>query len=204
MVSKLNNYIIILLAIIHIVGIGLFAINHSFIENSWFTILLSAALIFVTYKFNFKLLIFFSILFLVGFIIEFIGVNYGVLFGQYIYGDALGYKLLNVPIVIGLNWFAVITISCSLIFNLEWPTTLKVLIAGAIATLLDFLIEPVAIQYNFWTWQTEYIPLYNYVCWFIFSTFFAILYFILVKEQNKVAFYLFFIWIIFFVTVNFL
>ena len=51
------------------------------------------------------------IIFFLSIISEIIGVNYGILFGSYYYGDNLGYSMYGVPLVIGLNW-VVLTVSC--------------------------------------------------------------------------------------------
>ena len=42
--------------------------------------------------------------FSLGFIIEVLGVQTGVLFGAYSYGDPLGFKVFDVPLLIGVNW----------------------------------------------------------------------------------------------------
>ena len=34
---------------------------------------------------------------------EILGVNYGLIFGDYIYLDNLGYKVFGVPVIIGLT-----------------------------------------------------------------------------------------------------
>ena len=49
-------------------------------------------------------------------IAEILGVNYGLIFGKYDYGDNLGLKLLGVPLLIGLNW-VVLTFICGSISN---------------------------------------------------------------------------------------
>ena len=43
---------------------------------------------------------------------EILGVKFGIIFGDYEYGNALGYKIFEVPLLIGANW-AILTISCS-------------------------------------------------------------------------------------------
>ena len=35
---------------------------------------------------------------------EFLGVNYGYIFGNYAYGSNLGYKIGGVPVMICVNW----------------------------------------------------------------------------------------------------
>jgi len=44
-----------------------------------------------------------------------------------------------------------------------------VLGGAAMATFFDFILEPVAVKLNFWTWNNGDIPLYNYLCWFLVS-----------------------------------
>ncbi|MEY3039291.1 MAG: hypothetical protein RLZZ593_433 [Bacteroidota bacterium] len=114
---------------------------------------------------------------------EIIGVNTGLLFGQYQYGPVLGPKILGVPWLIGLNWFVIVYCSGSfLIHSLELmkskfnirvtatsSTAMVVLGGAAMATFFDFILEPVAVKLNFWTWNNGEIPLYNYLCWFLVS-----------------------------------
>ena len=35
---------------------------------------------------------------------EILVVSYGIIFGNYKYGEILGYKVLGVPLIIGINW----------------------------------------------------------------------------------------------------
>ena len=44
------------------------------------------------------------IIFFIGMISEILGVNYGLIFGDYVYLDNLGFKVLGVPVLIGVNW----------------------------------------------------------------------------------------------------
>jgi putative membrane protein len=41
-------------------------------------------------------------------------------------------------------------------------------------TMLDFLIEPIAIDLDFWSWEATAIPLTNYLAWFAASFVFAL------------------------------
>jgi len=49
-----------------------------------------------------------SVIAVTSFLIEAAGVNTGKIFGVYAYGNTLGPKLLNTPVIIGLNWFLLI------------------------------------------------------------------------------------------------
>ena len=44
------------------------------------------------------------LVYIITFFSEWIGVNYGWLFGSYVYGESLGFKIGGVPLLIGANW----------------------------------------------------------------------------------------------------
>ena len=128
-----------------------------------FLILLNA------YRWNQTLLIGSATIFILGFFSEWIGVHTGLLFGRYWYGMNLGPKLSGVPFIIGINW-AMLTILTSGI-AVKWAKniTFQAMIAAALMTGIDVLMEPVAIRNDYWHWHNEVIPLYNYLCWFVVS-----------------------------------
>jgi putative membrane protein len=107
-----------------------------------------------------------SIVFLIGFSVEVIGVKTGVLFGSYQYGETLGLKWLNVPLVIGLNWVLLNLAGHGLVNKFIKNIILKAVLAAILIVLLDILIEPVAIQIDYWSWKNNIIPLQNYLMWF--------------------------------------
>jgi len=135
---------------------------------------------------SFKAYILFSfIAFMTGMVTEIIGVNTGLLFGNYAYGEVLGPKIYGVPFLIGLNWFvivycagALLTQGVELLKNKlqikinGFASSILVIIGGAaITTCFDFILEPVAVKLHFWSWENGQIPLLNYLCWFIISAF---------------------------------
>ncbi len=138
-----------------------------------------------------------------GFFVELIGVNVGVLFGDYTYGQTLGPKLLNVPIIIGLNWLLVIYSIASLTDSLKTKAIFKVLLGSALAVFIDWTIEPVAMKYDFWTWTNGYVPLQNYVGWFFTSAIMLTAYHTLkVKAENRLALPYYFIQLFFFLIIG--
>ena len=111
-----------------------------------------------------------------GFLLEVIGVKTGVIFGRYWYGQTLGTKLFDVPLVIGANWLLLVycsAITTQSIFLQIKPKSFfssiffQSLLAAGLLVLLDFLIEPVAIRLDFWHWQNEQIPTQNFQAWFL-------------------------------------
>jgi bisanhydrobacterioruberin hydratase len=155
--------------------------------------------------------------FTVGISVEIIGTNSGMLFGNYTYGNVLGFKIKNVPVLIGINWFIIIYCSGISIHTLlmkainrvaahtqKPPTVLKaisVIVDGAtLAVFFDWLMEPVAVKLGYWVWNGDgSIPLFNYICWFIVSLSLLVLFhFAKFSKQNKFAVNLLLIQLMFF------
>jgi putative membrane protein len=108
-----------------------------------------------------------GIIFLLGMVCEILGVNYGLIFGDYIYLDNLGFKILGVPILIGFNWIILTLITGSLSSLLSSNIYYSVLCGAIFMILLDLLIEPVAPLLGFWVFDNEQVPVQNYVGWFV-------------------------------------
>lgn len=149
----------------------------------------------------------FFISFLTGFITEMIGVHTGWLFGNYAYGDVMSVKLLEVPLMIGINWFSVVfcsyTVVSKYLSSSSNPNIIAVC-AALIATGFDWLMEPVAVVLGFWSWQNSTIPLYNYISWFVI-TFLLVRVFIRIKVPitNPFAIFLLLIQAAFFLFLRF-
>ena len=142
--------------------------------------------------------------FVIGFLAELVGVNTGLLFGEYSYGPVLGLKVYHTPLMIGFNWAMLVYCSGMLanavVPSRIWP--LRAILGASLMTALDFLIEPVAVRYNFWTWENSTIPLTNYLDWFLVSLLLHVLFQKLLPEsKNKAAIALFFLQAMFFLTV---
>jgi putative membrane protein len=141
--------------------------------------------------------------FLIGFFAEVLGVKTGMIFGEYTYGETLGFKVFDVPLSIGLNWAILIYISGIVSNKLSENFWLRISIGAIIMVLLDFLIEPAAIDFDFWNWNTLNIPIQNYFGWFILSllihTLFQKLDF---GKRNPLAVQLLIIQFIFFAVLN--
>ena len=106
------------------------------------------------------------LIFSVGMLAEILGVNYGLIFGHYQYGEALGPKLMGVPWLIGANWCILVVCSGTIaqeLFDTVWA---RVLTGVGLMLLLDVLIEPIAPVLDFWEFNTGVAPLQNYLGWF--------------------------------------
>lgn len=182
------------------IGLLLPSIKDIFLSLSFFNLTLSFTVILLARKSQFlRFALFLLFCFVVGMTIEWIGINTGLLFGNYSYGKNLGAKIYGVPWVIGLNWGLLVVSSASIVNNLKIGDFWKATFAALLMTGLDFLMEPVAVESDFWKWQNETIPVFNYVCWFVISLVLQVFYFkFKLAESNKVFNILFIILIVFF------
>lgn len=106
--------------------------------------------------------------FILGFAVEWVGIHTHWLFGDYNYGSTLGFNLFGVPLIIGCNWFVLIY-STGVFMQLSRIKSfiLRALTGALLLILLDFLIEPIAVHFDYWHWANSAIPFKNYLCWFV-------------------------------------
>ena len=205
---KLKISIIILIAFYISGVIGILTNNQTidFLSLTPLNLLINAALLLLNHqRGTIKQLIVFLIIAVVGFFIEAIGVNTGLIFGNYVYKTTLGWKFLETPLIIGVNW---VLLTCAVVYSIENKIKSKFGIAFASSCLLvvlDILIEPVAIQYDFWSWNEAIVPIKNYVAWFIISFIFCytIAYY-KGNSKNNLAPYLLILQFMFFGIFNFM
>jgi uncharacterized membrane protein len=169
----IKKHFFVLLFVPYVVGtIGiLLPVSRSFFLSLTPVMLLFSFLLVVGEEFKWtkqNILAMVSIVVL-GFGAEYIGVNYGWLFGDYQYGDTLGYKYGGVPVIIAFNWLMLCIALRSLVNLVVTSTVPAALLAAGLITAYDFILEPVAIRFGWWWWQQIEVPIYNYVCWFILS-----------------------------------
>lgn len=136
---------------------------------------------------------------LIGYWIEVLGVNTGLIFGMYEYVSTLGVEVLNVPLLIGVNWLIISYCSGHLVNKLALPKFTKAFLAALLMTAFDYLAEPVAIRLDMWNWFGAEPPISNYVGWIITSLVIQIIYFFApFKKENPIAVWLFALQTLFF------
>lgn len=192
--SDKNRICVTIIFLFHLVGLIGFTIPSLavlFIALvPWHLLLMLGVVIYSHDAFNSRFILFAVIIFIAGFLAEYIGIHTGWLFGNYSYGATLGTKRFDIPLMIGVNWFLLVyTTGVALRRNRHLTNKLVRIFSGALVlTLLDMLIEPIAIHFDYWHWLGSGVPLKNYVCWFALS---ALLLFIFeqfkFKRQSIVA-----------------
>ena len=163
--------IILIFHAVGLIGLALPFTRSLFLHIVPFHLLLMLAVIVLNRKpIDSRYIFFFLIIFIVGFTVEWLGVHKHWLFGDYMYGDTLGFKLSGVPLIIGSNWFLLIYSAGALMQRSRlknfWARTL---IGALLLVVLDMLIEPVAVYFDYWHWANSIIPFKNYACWFAVS-----------------------------------
>jgi uncharacterized membrane protein len=112
-----------------------------------------------------------------GLLVEALGVATGFPFGEYAYSDALGPKVLGVPLVIPLAWTW-----------MAWPSWLaagvladrlawRIPVAGLALASWDLFLDPQMVAEGYWRWADPSpalpgvpgIPVSNYVAWLFVS-----------------------------------
>ncbi|NBC82590.1 MAG: carotenoid biosynthesis protein [Bacteroidetes bacterium] len=101
--------------------------------------------------------------------IEIIGVKTGIIFGQYEYGSTFGLKIYQVPVIIGINWCVLIMAANTILTGVRLNQFVSITLAALLIVVFDVLLEPVAMQLDYWQWEENRVPLQNYIAWFIIS-----------------------------------
>lgn len=182
-----------------ILGI-LFIDRELFLETTPVNLFLTIVLLFVNLPdVNKKVLLAAAVAFTVGMCVELLGVNYGLIFGQYVYGDNLGVKVGGVPLLIGANWVMLTFITGAVGAVFFRRTIVAAMFGALLMVLLDLVIEPVAPKFDYWEFANETAPISNYIGWFLVAFPIQWVYQSQVKQKDRVfSFHLVLIQFLFF------
>jgi uncharacterized membrane protein len=134
-------------------------------------------------------LIMFALSFIVAFTAEALGVNFGLVFGNYYYTPVLGPSFFGVPFLAALAWEPIVYASFCLGDILAgwgenlFPSLLRntsplwVATIGALATTAwDMMIDPIAVGQGWWIWEdggpyvpyvANGVPISNFLGWLL-------------------------------------
>ncbi len=174
-----------------------------FILVTPYTLVFVAVAIFSHHKkWNSKTILVFTSIFILSVITEMIGVATGNLFGVYTYGNGLGIKIADVPIVIGLNWVFLTYASNSIISKFTSNNILITIGAAIVMVLYDTVLEKAAPLMDMWVFLKNEPPIDNYVVWFLMALFFnGCLQFFKINTDNTSARWLFMSQFVFFIII---
>jgi putative membrane protein len=171
-----------------------------------------AALMYNHSKWDLKFFLFSVFVYLSSFVIEAIGVNSGVIFGEYIYLQGLGPKIMGTPLIIGINWLILVYCSRGVVLYIEDRYKLNisiskfwtVIISSSLMVCYDIVLEIVAPIMKMWRFNDLTPPIQNYISWFIISIVFHSIFVNITDKKHiiyKESSYLFFIQILFFTSI---
>lgn len=171
MLRQLQNYVqrygLWVLGVIHFFGILVISWADT---NFWasftpFNLVLAATFVFLVSTKMRNLALFFVISFIIGYFAELLGTQTGFPFGNYQYLNNLGPKVIEVPILIGVNWF-LMAYASRVWVNIWFKNHLAQAFAASILmVIVDFFIEPISASLGFWRWENDIIPVENYFGW---------------------------------------
>lgn len=203
--KKYGNLIFIILYGVGILGFQIEGLSSLFLTLIPSFLVLSLLLLLIQHPhWSLKFTLWAVGVLLFGIGIEWLGIKTSAIFGNYRYGDVLGWKLDGVPLVIGVNWLILAYCSKDISDRIFNQPLLAILFAAFLMVFLDFLIEPVAIQLKFWYWPNDTVPLQNYLGWFVVSlALFSLSAPLRLRWKNRSSVVLFLCMLVFFAALNF-
>jgi putative membrane protein len=206
---KLTQVLILraVIVIVYIVGVIGFSISETrpyFIQMIPLNLLFAIGILLYGHQLWNNIFAYVAIMvFALGMLVEIIGVQTGLIFGQYEYGSVLGPKILGVPIFIGINWFFLVYCIGSWVQHFNIHFILKIIISVVFLVLYDLLLEQMAISTGMWSWVAVQPPLQNFIGWGLTS---AIMFYVWFDRKftfkNNFSTILYFSQLIFFLLLN--
>lgn len=161
----ISIFIIWLFTVSGIIGI-LSDYRDWFLSFTWLNLMVYMFLILWNYDFNKRVVLVLLMPFWLGMITEYLGVNYGLIFGNYEYGDNLGLKIYGVPWIIGINWSILTCTSAAIAKKIHSNMLISSILGALLMVLLDVIIEVSAPRFDFWEFDNNRVPIQNYIGWF--------------------------------------
>ena len=152
-------------------------------------LLLSFSLLFLFHTdFSQKTMMAFLLVYLSGFFVESAGVKTGEIFGSYYYGNSLGVKVLNTPLIIGINWLLLVYVSLSVTRQFKLNPAIQVVLTSLFMVGYDIIVEQMAPRLDMWYWAENQPPFKNYAAWFVLALIFSLVFKIFkLNTKNKLA-----------------
>jgi len=203
MKDKLKTYLLYFLILVYVSGSIGFAFAPDFFGPFTPYTLLFTCFVFLFYQplENKKLISSFFIIASLGFLIEVVGVKTTLIFGAYQYGNGLGFKLFDVPLIISLNWALLISAGIITIGRFTKNKQLVLALSALLITGIDFIIEQVASKLDFWKFDEGLPGWHNYIGWAIVGYLLPYCFYSdIIKGNKRIALVILVLQILFFTT----
>lgn len=168
------------------------------------SLIISIFMLFLFHKeYDQKHILFFLSVIVFSIAVEAIGVNTGLLFGDYVYGSSLSVKVFETPILIGFNWLMLTYGAVAIVRSKKVLRRFVPIMVGLLMTGYDYLMEPVAMKTDMWTWAYAKIPFQNYAMWFVIAAVIGACYELFgIRTSSRTAAYIFILQFVFFGILN--
>ena len=167
-ILKLVTGFLVIFHMVGVVGLHMQETRELFQDLTPLDLLITAGfLAWFHRKWSMNFGVFLFAIFWAGYIVEIIGVQTSAVFGSYTYGNTLGPKIAGVPPLMGLNWLILVYITGIISQRYSSSIWIKSTLGAILLVLMDFFIEPVAMEYDFWSWRNNTVPVQNYFAWFV-------------------------------------
>jgi putative membrane protein len=199
--EKKIRMILIIFFTVGIAGFALPVTSNFFTHLTPFALLLSISALAVFHKTDRykKSLLIFSLISIAGFLTEAVGVRSGMIFGAYSYGAGLGLKLLDTPLMIGINWLFLVYCTSIIVNPLPVTYIFKIIPAALLMIVYDVLLEQTAPILDMWEFAGGSAPFKNYISWFIISMIFLLFLRLTgIRFENRIAPFIFVLQLVFF------
>jgi putative membrane protein len=109
-----------------------------------------------------------------GFLLELVGVHWGLPFGRYAYTGLLGPGAGGVPFAIAFAWLSLLLFARDCAWRMAGGKLRAALLGAGMMTLVDLLVDPVATRLlGYWEWRQPGlyfgVPAINFTGWFAVS-----------------------------------
>jgi len=188
--AGLTKILLVIFYTVGILGMAFGATREFFIKLTPLALLLSLLVVVLSHRPDdlVREIILFMAIFTAGFLIEAAGVNTGRVFGSYSYGKGLGIKLLETPLLIGINWVFLVWCTAVISERFKIHAIFRIIISSVIMVLYDVLMEQVAPLMDMWKFDGGTPPLRNYTSWFLLAVIFHSLVRLAgIKPVNRIA-----------------
>lgn len=119
-----------------------------------------------------RMILVFTAIALIGFLVELVGVQTGWIFGHYRYTSNFGVRWWGTPPLIGINWLFLSYAWAAVLQNTASAPVHRIVYAALGMLAYDLLLEQAAPRMQLWYWEKGNIPFSNYIAWFVLALFF--------------------------------
>lgn len=196
------GWILVIVYIVGVIGFSLPQTKKLMPSLVWVNLLFTAVILLSYHKkWSREIVLALFLIGACGFLLEVIGVKTGRIFGYYQYGPTLGFALWDTPLMMFVNWLTTIYVTRQVAEMVSRDIVMTSLLAAVLMVLLDYFLEPFAIKYGLWIWNSGEVPMQNYVAWLVAGFFLQYLFIRGIKfSPNKLSLPVYLIQLAFFVT----